>query len=132
LRTWRAVAVLATAWLAAGCIERTLIIESNPPGAEVRLNGSIVGKTPLRMPFRHYGIYDVEVRKAGFEPVREGAPILSPWWASFPLCVFTEFLWPGRIQDVHFLEYDLAPPVTPDRAKLLERAETAEKRLRDM
>ena len=126
---YQAIAVLAVACASAGCVARTLVIESDPPGAEVRLNGAAVGKTPVHVPFRHYGVYDVEVRKAGFETVREGAPVLAPWWARFPLGVFTELLWPGRIQDVRFLAYDLAPPVMPDRAKLLERAEAAAKRL---
>ncbi len=114
---------------AAGCVERTLVIESDPPGAAVRLNGAAVGETPVRVPFRHYGVYDVEVRKEGFEPVREGAAVLAPWWARFPLGVFTELLWPGKIQDVRFLTYTLKPPAMPDRAKLLERAEAAAKRL---
>jgi hypothetical protein len=112
----------------AGCVERTLIIESNPSGAQVRLNGQRVGKTPLRVPFRHYGIYDVEVRHDGFEPIREAASVLAPWWARFPLGIFSELLWPGRIQDVHFLKYDLKAPAMPDRAKLLKRAEAAAKR----
>ena len=120
---------MLAASVAAGCVERTLVIESDPPGAEVRLNGERVGTTPVHVPFRHYGVYDVEVRKEGFEPVREGARVPAPWWARFPLGVFTELLWPGRIRDVHFLTYALAPPAMPDRAKLLERAEAAAKRL---
>ncbi|MHC5054559.1 MAG: PEGA domain-containing protein [Planctomycetota bacterium] len=115
--------------VAAGCVERTLVIESAPPGAEVRLNGAVVGKTPVHVPFRHYGVYDVEVRKEGFETVRAAEEVPAPCWARFPLGVFAELLWPGRIQDTHFLEYDLAPPAMPDRAKLLERAEAAAKRL---
>ncbi len=129
MRTWRAIGLVLAASTAVGCVERTLVIESDPSGAEVRLNGVRVGRTPVRVPFRHYGIYDVEVRHDGFEPVREGAPVLAPWWARFPLGVFTELLWPGRIPDVHFLKYDLAPPAMPDRAKLLERADAAAKRL---
>lgn len=129
MRAGHAVGFILAASVAAGCVERTLVIESDPPGAEVRLNGSVVGRTPVHVPFRHYGVYDVEVRKEGFEPVREGAPVMAPWWARFPVGVFTELLWPGRIRDVHFLRYDLAPPAMPDRAKLLERAEAAAKRL---
>ncbi len=129
MRTWRAIGLVFAASVSVGCVERTLVIESDPSGAEVRLNGAIVGKTPVTVPFRHYGVYDVEVRKDGFEPVREAAPVLAPWWARFPLGIFTELLWPGRIQDMHYLRYDLAPPAMPDRAKLLERAEAASKRL---
>ncbi len=129
MRTGRAIGLAFAVSIAAGCVERTLVIESDPSGAEVRLNGQRVGVTPVRVPFRHYGIYDVEVRHDGFATAREAAPVLAPWWARFPLGVFTELLWPGKIQDVHFLKYDLTAPVMPDRAKLLERAEAAAKRL---
>lgn len=125
MRAWRAVGLAFVASATAGCVERTLVIESDPPGAEVRLNGARAGETPVRVAFRHYGVYDVEVRKEGFEPVREAEPVLAPWWARFPLDLFTELLWPGRIQDVRFLSYDLAPPSMPDRAELIERAEAA-------
>jgi len=129
LRAGRAIAVAFAASVAAGCVERTLVIESDPPGAEVRLNGARVGVTPVQVPFRHYGVYDVEVRKDGFETVREAEPVLAPWWGRFPLGVFSELLWPGRIRDVRFLKYDLAPPTMPDRAGLLERADAAAERL---
>lgn len=113
-----------------GCISRSLMIESDPPGAEVRLNGTLVGETaagrPLWVPFRHYGIYDVEVRKKGFETLREREPVLAPGWARFPLCLFTELLWPGVIHDEHYLSYRLSPPVPPDRAELLRRATEAQ------
>ena len=43
MRAGRAVAIAFAAFVAAGCVERTLVVESDPPGAEVRLNGSRVG-----------------------------------------------------------------------------------------
>ena len=129
MRAWRALALALAASVAAGCVERTLIIETPPPGAEVRLNGARVGVTPVHVSFRHYGVYDVEVRKEGFETVREAEPVLAPWWGRFPLGVFSELFWPGRIRDVRFLKYDLAPPTMPDRAELLERADAAAKAL---
>jgi len=129
LRAGRAIAVAFAASVAAGCVERTLVIESDPPGAEVRLNGARVGVTPVQVPCRHYGVYDVEVRKDGFETVREAEPVLAPWWGRFPLGVFSELLWPGRIRGVRFLKYDLAPPTMPERAGLLKRADAAAERL---
>ena len=128
MRTRAAVALLCVA-SATGCVERTLVIESDPPGAEVRLNGRAAGETPARVPFRHYGVYDVELRKEGFETVRAAEEVLAPWWARFPLGVFTELVWPGRIRDVRFLKYALAPPAMPERENLLERADAGAKRI---
>ncbi len=105
-----------------GCISRSLLIESEPPGAQVRLNGTPVGETPVTVSFRHYGTYDVELRKEGFETLRTREPVPAPFYARFPLCLFTELLWPGRIRDDRYLSYKLARPVAPDRAGLLRRA----------
>ncbi len=108
-----------------GCIARSLVIESDPPGAELRLNGAAVGKTPVRVAFRHYGIYRIELRKDGFEPLVVEEPVLAPAYARFPLCLFTELLWPGRIRDERYVQYTLARPRAPDRAGLLRRAAEA-------
>jgi hypothetical protein len=110
----------------AGCIAPTVTVESSPAGAEVRLNGRVVGTTPVTVPFRHYGVYRVELRKAGFETLETEEPVLAPLYARFPLCLFAELLWPGRIRDGdHFLTYELKEPRTPERAGLLERADEA-------
>ncbi len=128
MRNRRAIAPVALTVLAStvGCIARTLTVESAPAGAEVRLNGRLVGTTPVTVPFRHYGVYRVELRKAGFETLESEEPVLAPLYARFPLCLFTELLWPGRIRDDdHFLTYELEKPRTPSRPELLERADAA-------
>ena len=118
------VAAIAVA-VATGCIARTVTVESTPPGAEVRLNGQSVGRTPVTVPFRHYGVYRVEVRKSGFETLEVEEPLVAPVYARFPLCIFTELLWPARIRDDRYLSYELEKPRTPERTGLLERADEA-------
>ena len=118
----RSCAVALVVAACSGCISRSLLIESEPPGAQVRLNGTPVGETPVTVSFRHYGTYDVELRKDGFETLRTQEPVDAPVYARFPLCLFTELLWPGRIRDDRYLRYKLARPVAPDRAGLLRRA----------
>jgi hypothetical protein len=45
----------------------TLMIQTNPPGAEVLLDGEVLGVTPLDKPtLMNAGDHSVEVRKAGF------------------------------------------------------------------
>ena len=51
---------LAAAALLASCApRRTLVIDSQPEGALVRLDDETIGLTPLRHPFYHYGIRQV-------------------------------------------------------------------------
>jgi hypothetical protein len=52
-----------------GCIQRTLVITSEPEGAIVWLNDVEVGRTPLETGFTFYGNYDVRLRKEGYEPL---------------------------------------------------------------
>src|SRR5688500_8891874 len=48
----------------AGCgVQRSLTVQSEPPGALVYLNGLEVGRTPVTRDFTWYGVYDVELRK---------------------------------------------------------------------
>jgi len=52
----------------AGCVERTITITSDPPGALVHLNDVEIGRTPCSTRFLHYGTYDLRVTKDGYEP----------------------------------------------------------------
>jgi hypothetical protein len=109
-----------------GCISRSVLVESEPAGAEVRLNGVAVGETPVLVPFKQYGVYSVELTKEGRATVRAREKILAPWYARFPLCLFSELLLPGRIRDERRLSYRLSEPAPADRAGLLERARGSE------
>lgn len=65
---------LRAAWpiaalLTGGCLERTLHITSDPPGAIVTLNDVELGRTPLAVGFVHYGTYDVRLRREEREPL---------------------------------------------------------------
>lgn len=64
-----AAGLAASAALLPGCLQRTLSITTDPPGAVVWLNDVEVGSTPLETDFTYYGAYDVRIRRAGYEPV---------------------------------------------------------------
>ncbi|MCX5658949.1 MAG: PEGA domain-containing protein [Planctomycetota bacterium] len=66
--------------LAAGCVERTITITSEPDGALVYLNDEEVGRTPLTVPFLYYGVYDVRLEHEGFAPLWTKHEAKSPWW----------------------------------------------------
>jgi len=108
---------------AAGCVERRLIIESDPPGAYVYLEGKEVGQTPLRLSFVHHGIREVSVHKLGYERVKKFEKIEAPWFQWFPLDFFFEVLWPQTLVEEHRLSYKLEPQKEISKEEVLKRAE---------
>ena len=114
------------AWLAAcagGCVERTLQIQSEPPGALVHLNGEEAGRTPMRKTFVWYGTYDVQVRKEGYVTRTAKTKVWAPWWQIPPVDLLAEIL-PLPLQDNHAVTYRLNPTnegeTSPQR--VIERA----------
>ena len=130
LRASVAILCLAISSLGGGCIARTLTIESEPAGADVRLNGRAVGRTPVTVSFLHYGAYSVELAKEGRAPVRAERLVAAPGWARFPACLFTELLWPGTIRDSRTLSFALPPERTPSADEVLTRAGEARAKAR--
>ena len=106
----------------AGCgVERTLRVESSPPGALVYLNGEEVARTPAEVPLRWYGKYDVAVRLDGYETLKTQRWVVAPWWQWPPIDLAAELL-PIRLHDRRELEFTLKPAEPQDQG-LLDRAE---------
>lgn len=61
--------LLGSALALPGCVERTISITSEPPGAIVWLNDVEIGRTPVETDFTFYGTYDVRLRLEGYEPL---------------------------------------------------------------
>lgn len=106
---------------AGGCVQRTLQIETNPPGALVFLNGDEVGRTPMRKNFVWYGTYDVELRKEGYQTVSRPTRVWAPWWQIPPIDLLAEAL---PLEDRHAVRYTLKPvtQVQTDPQQVLGRA----------
>jgi hypothetical protein len=90
-----------------GCVERRFIIESNPPGALVYVDGQQKGATPLELPFDNYGKHEFTLVKEGFETKAYTQRIRMPWFEWFPLDFFSENVYPKHIQDNRRLLFDL-------------------------
>ena len=115
-----------------GCgVQRTLQIESDPPGALVYLNGNEVGRTPMRKNFLWYGTYDVELRKEGYETLVKPTPVWAPWWQVPPIDFLAELV-PLPLEDKHAVEYRLKPTgmEQADPNAILRRAVAMRGRLR--
>jgi hypothetical protein len=95
--------------LSAGCVERKLVIRSDPPDATVVLNGQEVGKTPYSDKFLFYGDYGVLLAAPNHYRLQEVARLRPPWFERFPLDLFTECFWPGTLTDVQEFTYTLKP-----------------------
>ncbi len=111
----------------AGCVERTLIIRSDPVGAEVIVNGEPSGLTPVRIPFHTYGTFEVIASHPGHHRLREAVPVKPPWYETMPLDFFVENLWPFTVRDDHAVTLTLRPLSLLDETALEER----ERRLRE-
>jgi len=105
---------MARAWIGllltcSGCeVQRSLTIQSDPPGALVFLNDQEIGRTPVTQYFKWYGTYDVEIRKDGYESLRTTAKVWAPWWQVPPIDLIVCFV-PGQ-EDHHDLSFTLHEP----------------------
>ena len=103
--------------LLSGCVERSLLIRTDPQGARVFLNGQDKGVTPAKIPFDFYGTWDLQIRmeenelrgSRSLKPIREKVRLSRPWHQVFPLDFFSEILWPGTISVEHVLDYTFEP-----------------------
>ena len=108
------VALLATGLLAAallpGCVERKLVIRSDPPGAIVLLEDEVQqGRTPLTVPAEWDGTRRVTLQAPGYRVLDTTAEVESRWYDYFPLDVFAQFLWPGTIREDVVRDFHLEP-----------------------
>ncbi|TVQ32303.1 MAG: PEGA domain-containing protein [Phycisphaeraceae bacterium] len=114
-----------------GCAsERRIFITSEPSGAVVVLNDVEIGRTPVDIDFTWFGVYDVRLRKEGYEPLITSAKAEAPAheWPGFDLIAETL---PVRFKTHVQWHFELAPSVSdPDeiiaRARNLRRQVGAE------
>jgi len=117
--------------LMGGCVERTMTIKTDPPGALVYLNDQELGRTPLKRDFTWYGRYDVEIRKDGYDTLKTPQMVKAPWWGWVPFDLFAELV-PTTLTDHHELTYTLKPAADPaalDANALVSRGEELRGRL---
>lgn len=106
-----------------GCVERTLTINTEPPGARVLLNDEEVGISPVRVAFLWYGDYDIVLRKDGYETLKTHHHIDAPWYQIAPIDFVSETLVPGTIHDDHVAPtFTLTPLVSPPADEVVQRA----------
>lgn len=120
-----------------GCLERRIQITSEPPGALVWVNDVEVGRTPTETSFTYYGVYDVRVRKDGYEPIVTSRKAKAPLYEYPPIDLLASAT-PADISTTVRWHFDLEPvPDAGDEAReavetdLTERAREFRSRLGD-
>ncbi len=115
------VITLLAAGALAGCIERTISIDSTPPGALVYLNDQEIGRTPVTVPFTFYGKYDVRIEKEGYQSITTLQKAQAPWWEAPGPDIFAEAL-PGEHSVDLKWNFTLEPTAPTNSAVLIEHA----------
>lgn len=116
--------VLAALSLGPACIQKSIGIRSEPPGATVYLDGVEVGRTPVDyIPFDFYGTREIVLARPGYLPERRIVAIDEPWYETFPIDIFTDLLIPWNVQDRRSYYFALRRTEPVERAVLLEHAQ---------
>lgn len=117
------VVLLAAAGLAVGCVERRYTIRTDPPGAQVIVNGESLGLAPASHNYYYYGKREVTLVKDGFETRTFLQPMDAPWWDNYLTEFFTENLIPWVIRDEREFTYKLEPARQPSQDQVAARAD---------
>jgi hypothetical protein len=107
----------------AGCVQRRMVIRSNPPGAVVYVDDYQIGTTPVATNFTYYGTRRIRLVKNGYETLTVMQPVTVPWYEITPVDFISENLIPGKIHDTRTFDYQLAPQLVVPSDQLLDRAE---------
>lgn len=103
LRVWTASAAALVVFVG-GCADRRILVTSEPSGATVFINDVEVGRTPVSAGFTYYGVYDVRLRRDGFEPISTSAKADAPLYEYAGADLITEAIPGGVLTEVkwHF------------------------------
>lgn len=115
--------------LSLGCVERRLMISSEPAGALVYLNDQEVGRTPLEVPFTWYGTYDVRLEREGYQTLQTQQVAERPWWEAPGPDLIAEAMPDKQVQIAWHLKMTPAQPASEaDPQRVLDFA----KQLREL
>jgi hypothetical protein len=125
-----ALAMVAAGMLAGGCVERRMLIRSDPSGAPVWIDEEAAGITPAEAPFKHYGRRRVRVGPVRdekghmiYEASEAMAEVLPPWYQKFPVDFFVEVLYPFTVVDTQEFTFELKPAVEESDEDVITHAE---------
>src|SRR5262249_10186113 len=68
---------------ACGCVERRYTVRTEPPGAQVIVNGESLGPAPASHNYYYYGDREITLVLDGYETRTLIQPINAPWWDNY-------------------------------------------------
>ena len=104
--------------LPVGCVDRLLVIRSEPPGAEVFIDGQSKGLTPWTEKYTWYGTRELTLVKSGYRSERRFVDLDAPWWQVFPFDLITDVMLPFTLEDK--VEMEVVLHKEPEAARALE------------
>lgn len=105
-----------------GCAEHRIIINSEPPGASVCLDGKEKGITPISVPFTFYGNREIILEKDDYQTYKAITQVNPPIFQVFPFDILLLFV-PYPFVDSHSFYFILEKQGKTDIKKSLERME---------
>jgi hypothetical protein len=108
-RRWHLLAVGCTIVLIGGCVDRRFVVETNPPGAQITIDGRAIGPSPADGTFVYPGKYEIRAVAPGYEPLTKTVKFRRKWYDLPGLDFIAEVLYPGRIEDVRRIPLTLEP-----------------------
>ena len=108
----------------AGCVSRRLMVQSNPPGAMVLMEGREIGLTPTGVDFTYYGTRELTLIKDGYETKTQLVPIRAPWYQWPVIEFFSDNFLPGRVTDRRSVQFEMEPKRMVPNQELLNRGQS--------
>lgn len=115
--------LLCLVCFASGCVQRRLLINSQPEGALVAVDKTQVGHTPVAVPFTYYGTREIQLQKDGYKTVFVKERVRPPWYGVFPFSLVSENFAFREIRDHRVLNFELSPKERVVESQLVERGE---------
>lgn len=120
-----------------GCVERVMIIRTNPADSSVFIDGNLVGKTPpdgnkpLETKFTWYGNVNMIVEKPGYKTIETVQSVPIPWFQIFPLSILVDVFLPFNVRDNREFNFKLEKySITDDIEDLKRGLDNAKNRLK--
>ena len=107
-----------------GCVNRRLIVRTQPEGAFVTLDGTPIGTTPLAARYSYGGSRDIQIELDGYETIKQKVDLTDPFFLRPPLSFFTENFSPVEIRHQPRLDFQLQTKQRVNAEGLLQKAST--------
>ena len=108
--------------LTSGCVQRRMLIRSQPEGAMVTIDRQAIGLTPVSVPFSYYGTREIQLEKDGYQTIAVRQRLRPPWYEWFPISFFSNHFALREIRDVRRLDFEMLPKVQVSEYQLIDRA----------